>query len=426
MSGNLNTRLPLRRLQEVLKNLQAFTGISVQLIDREGSLLLAYGEPNSYCGILKKNVFAAGECASLHMKAGQRAQKLGQAYIFSCHADLNHIAFPMTDRDVLLGTVILGPFIMDEADSTLVSGLAEKYRLSPALSLELYDELSGIPVIAPDKAGQLQKLVDHLLSPLIPGERAALLQNQEKTYQQAKIGETIRVYKEQQAQPSLIFFHKKEKELLSKVRTGSMQEVRGLLNELIGYVLFSEGGKMDAMRIRAIELTTLLSRVAMDGGANAESVYGLNSKFLMLINQKQNLDELCMLLQEVAEGFTSAMFFEKDKGNSYIRKALRFIADNYFEHLELAAVADFVQLSPSYFSTLFRQVVGMNFREYLCRVRVEESKRLLLSTEFALADIAVSVGFPDQSYYCKIFKRIVGVSPGKFRARPGMAADENE
>ena len=426
MSGNIDSRLPLRRLQEVLKNLQAFRGFSVQLIGRDVSLLLAYGEPNSYCGILKKNVFAAGECAALHMKAGQRAQKLGQAYIFSCHADLNHIAFPMTDQDILLGTVILGPFMMDEADSTLVTGLAEKYRLSPALSLELYDELSGIPVIAPDKAGQLQKLVDHLLSPLIPGERATLLQNQEKTYQQAKIGETIRVYKEQQAQPSLIFFHKKEKELLSKVRTGSMQEVRGLLNELIGYVLFSEGGKIDAMRIRAIELTTLLSRVAMDGGANAESVYGLNSKFLTLISQKQNLDELCMLLQEVAEGFTSAMFFEKDKGNSYIRKALRFIADNYFEHLELAAVADFVQLSPSYFSTLFRQVVGMNFREYLCRVRVEESKRLLLSTEFALADIAVSVGFPDQSYYCKIFKRIVGVSPGKFRTQPGVAAEENE
>ena len=67
----------------------------------------------------------------------------------------------------------------------------------------------------------------------------------------------------------------------------------------------------------------------------------------------------------------------------------------------------------------------MNFREYLAQVRVEESKRLLLSTEFSLADIAVSVGFPDQSYYCKIFKRIVGISPGKFRSQPGMA-DESE
>jgi AraC-like DNA-binding protein len=97
------------------------------------------------------------------------------------------------------------------------------------------------------------------------------------------------------------------------------------------------------------------------------------------------------------------------------------IADNYFEHLELSAVADFVQLSPSYFSSLFRQVVGMNFREYLCRVRVEESKRLLLSTDFALADIAISIGFPDQSYYCKMFKRIVGISPGKFRMQPHTA-----
>ena len=289
------------------------------------------------------------------------------------------------------------------------------------MSLELYDELPGVPIITPDKAGRLQNLIDHLLSPLIPGERAVMLQNQQKAYQQARINETIQVYKEQKVQPSLLFFHKKEKELLTKVRTGSVSEVKGLLNELIGYVLFSEGGKTESVRIRAIELTTLLSRVALDGGANADSVYELNGKFLSLIYQEQNLDELCILLQDVAEGFMSAMFYEKDKGNSYIRKALRFIADNYFEHLELSAVADFVQLSPSYFSSLFRQVVGMNFREYLCRVRVEESKRLLLSTDFALADIAISIGFPDQSYYCKMFKRIVGISPGKFRMQPHTA-----
>lgn len=426
MAGRIYSLIPAQRLQEVLKTLQAFTGISIQLIDHDGTLLLSYGKVTGYCSILKKNVFTAGECFALHLKAGQRAQKIGQAYIFSCHANLNHIAFPLINREELLGSVIIGPFLMDEPDSTLISGIAEKYRLSPALSLELYDELSGVPMVTPDRAGQLQKLMDHLLSPLIPSERATLMQNREKAYQQAKINETIQVYKEQQLQPSLIFFHRKEKELLSKVRTGSMQEVKGLLNELIGYVLFSEGGKLEVMRIRAIELTTLLSRVAMDGGANADSIYRLNGKFLTLINQEQDLDELCMLLQEVAEGFMSAMFYEKDKGNSYIRKALRFIADNYFEHLELAAVADFVQLSPSYFSSLFRQVVGMNFREYLCSVRVEESKRLLLSTDFSLADIAVSVGFPDQSYYCKIFKRTVGISPGKFRAQPGMAAEENE
>ena len=418
MEGGIYSLIPAQRLQKVLENLQAFTGISIQLIDQDGTLLISYGEVTRYCSILKKNVFTDGECFSLHLKAGRRAQKIGQAYMFSCHANLSHIAFPLINQQELLGSVIIGPFLIEEPDSTLISEIAERYRLTPAMSLELYDELSSVPALTPDKARQLQNLVDHLLSPLIPGERAVMMQNQQKAYQQAKINETIQIYKEQKVQPSLLFFHKKERELLTKVRTGSVQEVKGLLNELIGYVLFSEGGKMESMRTRAIELTTLLSRVALDGGANADSIYELNGKFLSLIYQEQNLDELCILLQDVAEGFMSAMFYEKDKGNSYIRKALRFIADNYFEHLELAAVADFVQLSPSYFSSLFRQVVGVNFREYLCRVRVEESKRLLLSTEFALADIAISIGFPDQSYYCKMFKRIVGVSPGKFRTQP--------
>ena len=111
----------------------------------------------------------------------------------------------------------------------------------------------------------------------------------------------------------------------------------------------------------------------------------------------------------------SSMFREKDKGNPYIRKALRYISDHYNEHLELRQVAEAVGLSPSYFSTLFRQTVGTNFRDHLNWIRVEESKRLLLNKDFALADIALSMGFPDQSYYCKVFKKFVGVTPGKYR-----------
>lgn len=419
MSNGIYSLVPAQRLQEVLETLHLFTGVTIRLIDPEGNLLLSFGTDTNYCGLLKKNVFTSGQCAVLHMKAGQRAQKLGGAYIFSCHAEMNHVAFPLINGEQLLGSVIIGPFLMDQPDSTIISGIAERHSLSPALILELYDELPAVPQISPERAGQLQKLVEYLLAPLISSERSHLMHTQEKAYQQARINETIQVYKEQKLQPSLQFFYQKEKELLSKVRTGSVREVTGLLNELIGFVLFSQGGKLETMRVRAIELTTLLSRVALDGGGNPDSIYDLNGKFLSQINSTQALEELCLLLQEVAEGFMSAMFQEKDKGNPYIRKALRFIADHYYEQLELAAVADFVQLSPSYFSTLFRQVVGVNFREHLCNVRVEESKRLLLSTDFALGDIAVAVGFSDQSYFCKMFRRVVGMSPGKYRLQPG-------
>lgn len=415
MAASIFSFVPEDRVSDVLGNLQAFTGLAIQLIDSSGSLLLSFGKSTSYCTVLKKKVFQKSECFLLHLKAGQRAQKLGEAYIFSCHANLNHIAFPLINCGELLGSVIIGPFLMDTPDSTLVSDLAERQQLTPALSLELYDELGSLAVYPPARVNQLKKLVDHLLSPLMPGERAMLLESRQKMSQQAKINETIQIYKEEPPDQSLTFFYKKEKLLLQKLRTGTIQEVKGLLNELIGYVLFSEGGKLDTVRIRAIELTTLLSRVAIDGGAKTDSIFRLNNEFLSRLFREQELEDLCVLMQEVLESFMSAMYSEKDKGNPYIRKALRFMADNYNEHLELDQVAEYVGLSPSYFSSLFRQVVGMNFREYLCRLRVEESKHLLLSPQYSLADIALSMGFPDQSYFCKVFKRIVGVTPGKYR-----------
>lgn len=415
MPASIFSFVPEARVKEVLENLQSFTNLAIQLIDGSGRLLMSFGQSTAYCSILKKQVFDKETCFALHRNAGQQAQVLGEAYIFACHANLNHIAFPLILEEELLGSVILGPFLMDTPDSTLVSDLAERKQLSPGLALELYDELGSLAVLPPAKVNQLKKLVDHLLSPLLPGERAFLLQNQQKMAQQARINETIQVYKGENTSSSPMFFHLKEKELISRLRTGSIQEGKALLNEFIGHVLFTEGGRVDAVRIRAIELTALLSRVAIEGGAKPESIYRLNRQFLLQLYEEQELEELCLLMQEVLESFMRSMFREQDKGNPYVRKALRYMCDHYSEHLELDQVAAYVGLSPSYFSTLFRQTVGASFREHLNRIRVEESKHLLLNEQHTLADIAISMGFPDQSYYCKVFKKFVGVTPGKYR-----------
>ena len=111
----------------------------------------------------------------------------------------------------------------------------------------------------------------------------------------------------------------------------------------------------------------------------------------------------------------SAMFFRKDKDNQYVRSAIQYIATGFNRNLTLNEVAQYVKLSPNYFSTLFHDTTGISFSKYLNRVRVEESKRLLLSSDYTLAEIAVAVGFPDQSYFSKVFKKETGITPGMFR-----------
>ena len=416
MATSIFSCIPEAHLCDILQTLQAFADVAIQLLDERGMPICTFGDARGYCAILKENIFPKGTCAALHAKAGRRAQELGEAYIFSCHGNLNHIAYPLVNQGELLGSVIIGPFLMDTPDSTLVTAIAEQYRITPALCLELYDELTAMTIISPPRVQLLKKIIEFMLAPLIQNERAIMMQSQEKFLQQSRINETIQMYKGKEETVSSRYFYDKETELLAKVRLGNTDEVKGLLNDLLGYVLFSQGGNLEAVRIRAIEWTTLLSRVAIEGGAETDRIYELNNKLLPAFYQQQDLDELCLLLQEVAEHFMAAMFYEKDKGNPYIRKALRYISDHYNEHLTVGQVSDYVQLSNGYFSTLFTQVVGMSFREYLCSVRIEASKQLLLSTEYSLADIAVAVGFPDQSYYCKTFKKITGLTPGKFRA----------
>ena len=415
MAASIFSYIPEAHLCDILQTLQAFTNLPIQLLDENGITIRTFGKATGYCALLKEKIFPNGSCAKLHAQAGQRAQQLGEAYIFSCHANLNHIAYPLVNQGNLLGSVIIGPFLMDTPDSTLVTAIAEQYQITPAYCLELYDELTALVIVSPPNVQLLKKMTEFMLSPLIKNERALMIQSQEKLLQQSRINETIQMYKGKEENISSGYFYEKERELLTKVRLGNSGEVKGLLNDLLGYVLFSQGGDLEAVRIRAIELTTLLSRVAIEGGAEANNVYQINSKLLPALYREQDLDELCLLLQEIAEHFMTAMFYEKDKGNPYIRKALRYISDHYGEHLTITQVADHIQLSNSYFSTLFSQVVGISFREYLCHIRIEASKQLLLSTDYSLADIAIAVGFPDQSYYCKTFKKITGLTPGRYR-----------
>ena len=171
MERGIFALIPEARLRDVLETLHEYTELPIQLIDAGGSLLLTFGEATGYCSLIRKHIFMGSECLELHRRAGEQAMNLGEAYIFTCHACLNHIAFPLIHQGELLGSVLVGPFLMDEPDSTLVIGVAQERSLSPMLCLELYDELTGLQVIEPARVKRLSRLMNHLLSPLLPAER---------------------------------------------------------------------------------------------------------------------------------------------------------------------------------------------------------------------------------------------------------------
>lgn len=415
MNSILFSFVPAQRIRGILETLHNYTELSIRLLDPDGKLIMLLGDNPKYCLLLNHFAFSANDCSILQKKSAYQANRLGEAYIFTCHAGLNYIAYSITNRGEMLGSILIGPFLMDKPDSTLISTITDKFSISPSQALELYDNSQDIPILSPDKTGYLSKLVNDLLMPLLPAERAILLQTHEKLYQQSRLNVAIQMYKDQEAPNSGNILYEKEQMLLTKVKIGNKPEVMELLNDFLGYVLFIEGGKSETVRIRAIELAVLLSRISIEGGASPDSTYELSSKYFSLLNQENDFEKICYILQNIADSFMSAMFDSAHKGNPYIRRALQYIASNYTKPLTVESVALETGLSPCYFSKLFQETAGISFREHLNRVRIEESKQLLLLTDYSMTDIALSVGFSDQSYFCRVFHRITGITPGRFR-----------
>ena len=100
-------------------------------------------------------------------------------------------------------------------------------------------------------------------------------------------------------------------------------------------------------------------------------------------------------------------------------RVLRRVDEYIYVHLgktiSLNTLADVAGLSPSHFSRMFRQSKGVSPGDYLARRRVERTKELLASTDLSVAEIALAVGFSDQSHCSRSFRKLTGICPSEYR-----------
>ncbi|HXI72702.1 MAG TPA: helix-turn-helix domain-containing protein [Verrucomicrobiae bacterium] len=98
-----------------------------------------------------------------------------------------------------------------------------------------------------------------------------------------------------------------------------------------------------------------------------------------------------------------------------ITRAKQFIAEHQTEELSLELVAKAVNTSKFYFCKIFKKGTGINFTDYLSRVRTERAKNLLLNPNLRVTEIAYEAGFQSLTHFNRVFKRILGRSPTGYR-----------
>ena len=99
-----------------------------------------------------------------------------------------------------------------------------------------------------------------------------------------------------------------------------------------------------------------------------------------------------------------------------ITRAKQFIHEHQGDDLSLGQVAKSVNTSTFYFCKMFKKATGVNFTDYLSRVRIEKAKNLLLNPNLRISEIAYEVGFQSLTHFNRVFKKIVGQSPTEYRS----------
>lgn len=331
-----------------------------------------------------------------HRYGVYEAARWGGSYIYYCRLGLTFLASPMyDDSSNVSGGILAGPVIM---------GGLENYDDAAVLSLRgILPEMSTRRVNGIAALMQLLTARDGSAKGMNRAEEQGVLLNE--------LHEMSRTLSSEERYPI-----ETEKALQAAIVDGDKQQAKEILNTLLGHIFFSSNGAFRVVRTRVLELIVLLSRASIDGGADVSRVFWLNNGYLEQINNFHTLEELSPWLNDVMNRFISYVFdFTDIKHADVMHRVIRYIRENYGKKLTLDEIADSVYWSKSYLSKVFKDEMGQTITAYISSVRIEKSKALLRDTQLPLVEVAGAVGFDDQSYFTKTFRKLTGISPGKYR-----------
>lgn len=338
------------------------------------------------------------------------AYRWNGSYIYYCPLGLILVASAITDeKGELIGGIISGPIRMGEEEDTV----HEDHKK------EMNDRISMLSVRSPRMVQSLSEILRSSASYLSGTTNSKM---EKYFYEQEKslnilYTEGIRIKAEGEYYTYPIGI---ERKLRDAVTSKDKESSQVLLNQILAYIFISNNYELEAILPRIAELVIVISRSAVDAGADINEIFHLNENFMLHMEEFKTLEELSTWLSSLLLRYISATFdFAEIKHADVVFKTIEYIKMNYYKRLTLEEIAESAYLSKTYLSSIFKKETGQSISSYINRVRVDKSKTMLLQDSASIIDIANACGFEDQSYYTKVFKSITGMTPKKFRENRG-------
>lgn len=168
----------------------------------------------------------------------------------------------------------------------------------------------------------------------------------------------------------------------------------------------------EASAAKLLPETIILSGYGEFKYAQQAMNYGARGYMLKPSRSSEILQKLCDLADMIEGKETKE---SSTASSSIVNRAKEYVEEYYAEELTLQRVADAVGISSSYLSTLFSQQLECGFVDYLNKIRIDHACDYLKQHYFKTYEIAYKVGYRDEKYFSRVFKKVTGMSPSEYK-----------
>lgn len=386
------------KVEEVIRVYYRKTKIESILVDSQADLISKFGD-----GWLCNDYYCehTAECRKDHQLVLKEADRLGGPFVYLCHKDFFIWGVSISDKNQIIGGVISGFVLSEQHQTQLKSYEAEFPRIHPTKSLISSKSVNDASQLLFDLFRQ-ENLFDNDL----------LKRRESKATIQREIAEKI-IEKKDKDDFSRHLIYQKQQKLMDALRFLDVENIRSGLNEVLSEIFLEGINDIKLLKFRMLELFVLISRTMLETGGTIDDFYHLTNEYTKHTEEFDDIYTFSIWLTDILNDFID-MVIQTRKKLGHINRAIEYIKHNLDQKLTISQVSSKVGMSKSRFALEFKQETGITFSEYVNVIKVDKAKEMIRQKQYSFVEIAMKLGFFDQSYFTKIFKKYTGTTPRQF------------
>lgn len=308
---------------------------------------------------------------------------------------------------------VIGPILTSNLQDQNFTRKMEYAQLSSQLQRETLSQINAIPIISLDLLLRYGSMLHHCIT----GTRVEPSAIRLNPNIQPSMHSAMRSMADIGVHGTWHY----EQYLLKLIRNGDLSYAKKLETMFVGgrSGLMCPGNPLRQVKDESIVLIALATRAAIEGGLIPDTAYTLSDYHIQMTEAAQTVNAVYAIMSGALEDFvTRVHMLKKMDGISQLSLGCMDYVDRHIsEKIQIKNIASSLGYADYYLTSKFKKDTGINLRDYICQKKVEHAKLLLNGTQLSVQQISEQLNFSSVSYFCVVFQKFAGMTPGDFRTQ---------